>query len=69
MNDYLSSVETFADMFKFLQKIDFLSIVFGPVYLTRKKIFAFDDKLAILDFEGTSKGIRSFSKHWDKVKN
>ena len=34
-----------------------------------KKTFAFDDKLDILGFEGTNEGLRSSTKHRDKVKN
>lgn len=63
MNDYLSLTRTFGDMFKFLHKIYFSYVVFGPVYLIRKKIFAFDDKLDILGFERTGEGLRPSSKH------
>lgn len=69
MDDHLSSARTFADMFKFLHETYFPRVVFGPVYLTGKKTFAFDDKLDILGFEGTGEGLRPSSKHRDKVKN
>lgn len=69
MDDHLSSVRTFADMFKFLHKIYFPCVAFGSVYLTEKNTFVFDDKFYILGFEKISKGLRPSSKHRDKVKN
>ena len=69
IDNHSSSAKTFADMFKFLHEIYFLRVVFGSVYLTEKKTFAFDDELDILDFEGTGEGLRLSIKHRDKVKN
>ncbi len=69
MDDHLSSAKTFEDMFQFLHKTYFPQVAFGPVYLTGKKTFAFDDKLDILGFEGTTEGLRPSTKHRDKVKN
>lgn len=69
INDHLSLARTFADIFKFLHGICFSRVDFGPVYLTRKKMLAFNDKLDILGFERTDEGLRPSTKHRDKVKN
>lgn len=60
MNNHLGSAKIFKH---------FSRITFGSVYFTGKKTFTFDNKLDILGFEGTSKELRSSTKHWDKVKN
>lgn len=51
INDHLSLAKIFVDVFKFLHEIYFLHITFGPVYLTGKKIFVFNNKLDILGFK------------------
>ncbi len=63
IDDHLSLAKTFADIFKFLYEIYFLCIIFALVYFTRKKMFAFDNKLDILGFKGTGKGLRLFNKY------
>lgn len=55
IDDYLSSSKTFGDIFKFLYEIYFSHIVFKPVYLTKKKMFTFDNKFDILDFKKLAK--------------
>lgn len=68
IDDHLSLAKSFADIFKFLHKIYFLYIVFGLVYFIGKKIFIFDNKLNILDFEKTSKRLKPFSKYQNKLR-
>lgn len=50
-------------MFQFLYKTYFSYIAFRPVYLTKKKTFAFDDKLDILGFKKTNKKLKLLTKH------
>lgn len=69
MDDHLSSAKIFKDMYEFLHETYFPRVAFGPVYLTGKKTFAFDDRLDILSFEGTAEGLRPAIKYQDKVKN
>ncbi len=69
VDDHSSSAKTFENMFQFLHETYFPQVAFGPVFLTGKKTFAFDDKLDILSFEGTNKELRPSTKHRDKVKN
>lgn len=63
MDDHLGSAKTFGNMFQFLHETYCFYDVFGPVYLTEKKTFAFDDNLDILGFVETSKGLKPITKH------
>lgn len=62
IDNNLSLVKTFADIFKFLYKTYFTYILFGLIYLIKKKTFIFDDKLDILGFERTNKRLKLFTK-------
>lgn len=63
MDDHLSLAKTFGNMFQFLHETYCFCNVFGPIYLTEKKTFTFNNKLDILGFEGTSKGLKPITKH------
>lgn len=56
-------------MFLFLHKTYLPRIVFGLVYLIRKKIYAFNEKPDNLRFEEKSIGFRPSTKYQNKVKN
>lgn len=58
IDDHLSLIKTFEDMYQFLHETYFLHIAFGLVYLIGKKMFPFNDKLDMLGFEGIVEGLR-----------
>ncbi|KAI9802052.1 MAG: hypothetical protein M1826_005120 [Phylliscum demangeonii] len=69
MDDHLGAGASFDSLFRFLHTVYFPRIVFGPVYLSGKKTFAFMASLEMVRFTATADRLRPSGKHRDKVLN
>lgn len=67
VDDHNAGTDTFEDMFTFLHERYFPHLVFSPVYLTGRKLFAFTTSLEAVGFQGGPDGIRLLVKHQDCV--
>ena len=69
IDDYIGGFKDFDVQFKFLHKVYFPRVTFGPVYLAGQKTRAFYRSLEVVRFIGDAKELRPSVRHRDRVWN